>query len=77
MNMLISYKEFSEDRPKESKIKRVFLYVLTSILHFMFLMVVISFSNHVKSNNKYPKSRYRKVIKEGIFFDTYEYHERD
>lgn len=66
--------EFAKDRPKVIK----FLYFIFTMLFIGFFVV---FAKAVSANadryNRFPPSKYKKVIKEGIFFDSIEYHERD
>lgn len=73
-------------KPK-SKNQRLAYYIAYSILRFQFvlifwiwvLLLIILFypSSGGGSRKSYRHSnRYRKVIKEGIFFDSVEYHER-
>ncbi len=48
---------------------------------FLFMLIILAgLRNAVNSANretrKYPSSRYRKVVKEGLFWDSTEYQER-
>ncbi len=46
-------------------------------LGFIILIVKLCASGpQYSQSRKYPSSQYRRVVKEGIFFDSIEYHER-
>ena len=73
------YKAFLKNREKPVPTWRIVLYY-PFVLFFCFLLflairkIVSAIVN--SPSHKYPSDRYRKVIKEGVFWDTVEYHER-
>ena len=86
---MISYKEFSEindeymlarNKPVNPKKLKYFYYpfVWLGITFFGLVILLIAKSASQEINRKpYRYSdKYKKVIKEGVFFDTIEYHEK-
>lgn len=86
-SVLSSKKEMAEIISTRSKWKTIPLYVLSFIPITIFWIIIGVFglvmygiikgaSSSSSSRNKYPSEKYRKVIKEGILWDSTEYHER-
>ena len=53
-------------------IEKIFTLFLLLMAIIAGIMIRVMFS----TNEKYPSNKYKKVIKEGFFFDYTEYHER-
>lgn len=51
-----------------------FLFVINCILFLFALVAMVAGSK--SESSKYPSSRYRKVVKKGLIWDSVEYHER-
>lgn len=66
-------KMFRKDKPPLPLWKSYPLYIF-SFLVMGFLIAAIAMS--LDGGRKYPSSQYRKVIKEGILWDSVEWHER-
>ncbi len=68
--------------PKQIPYGRKILHVLLFPLLMMFFgFVIMAIKSVLSSHNnsparKYPADKYRRVIKEGVFWDSTEYHER-
>ena len=54
------------------------LFLIIACLFFLSCGLLIVMLAGIKGERKpyHDRSKYRKVIKEGIFWDSYEYHER-
>lgn len=76
----MKYKTFIELYPYmqyKSGVIRYGCYILANILLFMFFgTIMLIVSKYRGTEEKYPSSRYKKVIKKGFFWDSIEYHER-
>ena len=74
-----SFKEYlkKSDKPMATW-KIILLYPLALLGIFLVTITVISVVKLIANSTpfKYPSSKYKKVVKEGIFWDTTEYHER-
>jgi hypothetical protein len=83
-----TYREFTKclycmqtKRKLIPKWKKVIYYglglILITFLWLSFYMFLAMLKGSRSSNSvRYPSSKYKKVIKEGLLWDTYEYHER-
>lgn len=70
---------FKEGRPKASKIiVKILLFPIFLLFSGMILIAISSAINNIKNSSKvkYPSDKYKRVIKEGLFWDNIEYHER-
>ena len=82
MNYYLKYsdfKKFCKKREKPLPNWRINLYYpFVWLVCFLFFITVISIIRSVMNtpSRKYPSEKYRKVVKEGVFWDTVEYHER-
>lgn len=56
--------------------KAIPIWIFLNLIVGGVLFIITSALSGYKRREKYPSDRYRKVVKEGIFFDTIEYHER-
>jgi hypothetical protein len=66
-----------------SDIPFYFIYAIASLLLTIFyiglaamFLLLIASAGGSSSRKRYPKDKYRKVVKEGLFYDSCEYHER-
>ncbi len=76
------YKEFSElhdntirkgQKPRNGVIKFIYFIMIMIFIGFLIFMIKCM----VNDSKPYrTSSKYKKVIKEGVFFDTIEYHEQ-
>lgn len=86
---MITFKEFSKfndkhrfffkKKPNSKFIKIVYYVPVLIIMTFVFLILKAIVVAHKENKRKYPyryDSKYKKVIKEGILFNTVEYHEK-
>ena len=80
--LFLTYKDFSQYMVISKPLK-IILYPFAIIFHFLFvLFLLILLYSLIKNieNRKHKSYRnskeYKKVIKEGILFDTIEYHEK-
>lgn len=73
---------YDEEKMNRIKTAQIFyeytkhLLLATLMCVFTLFLAIFAASILAKSNSRYDRSKYRKVIKEGVFFDTVEYHER-
>ena len=75
------YKEFSEmhnntirkgQKPRSHIVKVVYFGLIMMVLGFIIMM-----AKSIKTQPSYRRDpKYKKVIKEGVLFDTIEYHEK-
>ena len=75
----MKYKTFLEifTSAKERPVLIRWLYFLLANLLLGFILLALrSAINASREANKYPSKQYKKVIKEGILWDSIEYHER-
>lgn len=77
----VNYKEFCanlEKSKKRSTAKKIFYYILCNIVVLFFAGIFIMFISAARRSNKrrFPSETHRKVIKEGILWDSVEWHER-
>ncbi len=49
---------------------------ITCILIFLFTSFLKAMISSSVSRSKYPSRKYKKIVKEGLFWDSTEYHER-
>lgn len=56
--------------------KSVPIWICSNIVMFIALCFLRSIITQSKESHKYPSDKYRKVVKEGLFWDSIEYHER-
>lgn len=68
-------KMFRKDKPDLPKWKSYPLYIVTMLSIGIF---IATFKGRVGNSrrNYYPSNRYRKVVREGILWDSVEWHER-
>ena len=65
--------------PKGEKIVRYGLaLIVITVAWIVFGIILLMLHSAAKNSQttKYPSSKYRKVVKEGLLWNTYEYHER-
>ncbi len=55
---------------------RAIIKSISYILIFLFISFLKAMTSGSRSRNKYTSSKYKKVVKEGFFWDSIEYHER-
>ena len=56
--------------------KAIPIWIIINITCFLIIIALKGFESRMSRYNKYPSDKYRKVVKEGLFWDTTEYHER-
>lgn len=66
---------FRKDKPPLSKWLSYPLYILSFLAMGLFLATILGMSSS-SERREYSPSRYRKVVKEGILWDSVEWHER-
>lgn len=76
-----SYKKLIKQQPRSSFEKKI-MYPFVFVLCFILAIIIFSFINSMKQKLKEAErvsyrtsNKYKKIIKEGIIFDTVEYHE--
>ena len=69
------YKEFCELSfiKEKNKVSKFLWFVGVMLFAGIFIGSINSF---ISQQRKYPSKRYRRVVKEGILWDSVEYHER-
>lgn len=60
---------------KFAPLRWILLCLLTIVVAFVMICTVMS-ARVDSGRRRYPSDRYRKVVKEGVFWDSVEYHER-
>lgn len=69
--------DFRSDKPALPKYKMIPLYILGLLIVGWFWFILLTMLALCSGGGrKYPSNKYRKVVKEGLFFDSVEYHER-
>ncbi len=84
-----TYREFTKclycmqiERKLIPKWKKIIYYGLgligITLFWIIFGIMIIMLKGSISNSRavRYPSSKYRKVVKEGLLWDTYEYHER-
>ena len=70
-------------KTKLSKSRKIMTYIMYPFAWMFFLTLILTLVIFVgglltkaRERRKYPSEKYRKVVKEGILWDSVEYHER-
>lgn len=70
-----SWREFRKKKPI-NKFFIILLYPFVLICSIFLILLAVGCIASVSQTNYRRSDKYRKVIKEGLFFDTVEYHEK-